>query len=182
MVMIGMHEVMACSWCFHAWCRNIDMIMYIYMYRAKLGWSWRWDSLPWTSLRYVDYVCIWFIWHGMFAGGRRSKMKSKMVDYSPRDSPYRSDEKHDDEYSHHIEDKLRSLKQGFRSFKADNDRIIQSQERLARALEKQAEVNAVFFRVYQICKDSDHLGSFMDRRIWQMTHMEAGIDQHTRWI
>lgn len=61
-------------------------------------------------MSYVDYVCIWIIWHGMFVGSRGSKMTSKMVDYISRDSPYKSDEQHGDEYPPHIADILRSLK------------------------------------------------------------------------
>ena len=60
-------------------------------------------------------------------------MTRKMVDYSSRDSPYRSNEKNGDEYSPHIADTLRSLMAEIRSCKADNDRIILSQERLSRA-------------------------------------------------
>jgi len=67
-----------------------------------------------------------------------------MVDYSSRDSPYRPNEKHGDEYSPHIANTLRSLKKYIRSCKEDNDRIIQSQEILAKEEEKQAEVNVVF--------------------------------------
>jgi len=61
-----------------------------------------------------------------------------MVDYSSRDSPYKLDKKHGDEYSPHVTDTLRSLKAKIRSCKVDNDKIIPSQERLARAQEKQA--------------------------------------------
>ena len=61
-----------------------------------------------------------------------------MVDYSSRDSPYRSNEKHGDQYSPHIADTLRSLKEEIRSFKVDKNKIILSQERLAKAQEKQA--------------------------------------------
>ncbi len=51
-------------------------------------------------------------------------MTRKMVDYSSRDSPYRSDEQHGDEYSFDIVDTLRSLKATIISFKVDNDEII----------------------------------------------------------
>lgn len=60
-------------------------------------------------------------------------MTKKMVDYTSHDSPYRSYKQHGDEWSPGIADTLRSLKQEIRSCKADNDRIIQSQERLSRA-------------------------------------------------
>ena len=53
-------------------------------------------------------------------------MTSIMVEYISRDSPYRSDEQHVDEYSHDIANILRSLKVEIRNCKADNDRIIQS--------------------------------------------------------
>ena len=67
-------------------------------------------------------------------------MTRKMVDYSSRDTPYKSDGKHSDGYSLDIADTLRSLKVMIRSCKVDNDMIIQSQERLFKAQEKQAEV------------------------------------------
>jgi len=69
-----------------------------------------------------------------------------MVEYSSRDSPYILDEKHGDEYSPHKENSLRSLKVEKRSCKANNNRIIQSQERLARAQDKQEEVNEVILQ------------------------------------
>jgi len=71
-----------------------------------------------------------------------------MVDCSSRDSPYRSYEKHGDEYSPHIKDTLRSLKVEIRSCKEDNHRIIHSQDRFSRAHEKQAEVNEVIFQFF----------------------------------
>ncbi len=55
--------------------------------------------LPWTILRYVGYVYVWFTWHDILVGSRRSNMTRKMVDYSSLDSPYRSDKKHGDWYS-----------------------------------------------------------------------------------
>jgi len=80
----------------------------------------------------------------MFARRRRgSKVTNRIVDYSSRDSPYRLDEKPREEYSPDIAYTLRSLKAKIRSCKADNDRIIQSQERLAKAQAKRTEVNAV---------------------------------------
>lgn len=71
----------------------------------------------------------------MFAR-RRSEMTRKMVDYSSGDFPYSSDEQQRDEYSLNIVDTLISLKEEISSCKVDNDRIIQSQERLARVQEK----------------------------------------------
>jgi len=55
---------------------------------------------------------------------RRSKMTSKMVDYSSQDYPYRSDEQHGDGYSPDIADTLRSLKAEIRSCKADDEKNI----------------------------------------------------------
>lgn len=69
-----------------------------------------------------------------------------MVDYNSRDSPYRSDEKHGDEYSHSITNILKSLKVEIRSYKEDNDKIIQSQERLSTTLEKKEDVNAIILK------------------------------------
>lgn len=69
----------------------------------------------------------------MFTGRRRSKMMSGMVEYSSCGYPYISVEKHGEEYSLYIADTLISLKAEIRSFKADNDMIIQSQEILSRA-------------------------------------------------
>ena len=53
-------------------------------------------------------------------------MNRKMVDYSSRDSPYRSYEQHGDEYYPDMEDTLRSLKVEIKSCKANNDKLIQS--------------------------------------------------------
>ena len=61
-------------------------------------------------------------------------MASEMVDY--KDSPYESDEKHGVGHSSNLKDTLRSLKEEIRSCKANNDRIIQAQE-------KQIEVNDI---------------------------------------
>ena len=63
-----------------------------------------------------------------------------MVDYSSQNSSYRSYEKHGDEYSPHVTDTLRILKEEIRSCKENNDIIIQEQE-------KQAEVNAFILQV-----------------------------------
>ena len=63
-------------------------------------------------------------------------MASKMVEYNFWDSPYGSDEQRGVGHSSDLEDTLRILKAEIRSCKADNDKIIQGQE-------KQAEVNAV---------------------------------------
>lgn len=73
----------------------------------------------------------------MLARSRRSKMTRRMVDYSSRDSPYRSNKKHGDEYSPDMADTLRRLEAEIKSCKVDNDRIILSQERRARAQAKQ---------------------------------------------
>lgn len=51
-------------------------------------------------------------------------MTSKMVDYSSRDSPYRSDEQPRDEYALDITETLRILKEKIRSCKVGSDRII----------------------------------------------------------
>lgn len=56
-----------------------------------------------------DHVSIWFSRHGMFVGDRGSDMMSRMVDYSSRDSPYKSGEQQGDEYSADIENTLRIL-------------------------------------------------------------------------
>lgn len=60
----------------------------------------------------------------MFVGDRRLEMTSIMVDYSSRDSPYRSNEQPRDEYSLDIADTFIILKEKYRSCKVDNDRII----------------------------------------------------------
>ena len=59
-------------------------------------------------------------------------MTSKMVDYSSRDSPYRLDEQHRDDYSPDIKNTLRSLKKEIRSWNLDNEKIIQSHEGLSK--------------------------------------------------
>lgn len=53
-------------------------------------------------------------------------MISTMVDYSSRDPPYGLDEDHGGGHSSNLIDTLRSLKEEIRSFKEDNDRIIQT--------------------------------------------------------
>ena len=60
---------------------------------------WIRDSLPWTSLQYIGYVYISFIWHGVFVGRIRSEMTSRVVDYSSHDSPHRSTKNHGEDYS-----------------------------------------------------------------------------------
>ena len=61
-------------------------------------------------MRYAFIVSsVWFIAHCMFARNRRSEIKSRVMDYSSHDSPYRTDvksmewerlvEKHGEEYS-----------------------------------------------------------------------------------
>jgi len=60
----------------------------------------------------------------MLAGSRRAEMTSKMVDYSSRDSSYRSNEQQRDDYSPNITYTLRSLNAEMRSCKVDNGRII----------------------------------------------------------
>jgi len=60
-----------------------------------------------------------------------------MVDYV--ESPYKSDEKCGVGYSFDLANTLRSLKEEIRSCKADNDRIIQAQE-------KQGEVKAILLQ------------------------------------
>lgn len=70
-------------------------------------------------------------------------MNRKMVDYSSRDSRYRSDEHPKDGYSLDIKDTLRILNEEIRSCKEDNDRIIQSKEKISKAQERQAKVNVI---------------------------------------
>jgi len=55
-----------------------------------------------------------------------------MVDYSSRDSPYILEDKPRDEYSPNITNILRNLKAEIGSRKENNDKIIQSLERLDR--------------------------------------------------
>ena len=100
--------------------------------------------------------------------GRISKMTSKMVDYSSRDSPYVSDEQCGVGYSTDLAETLRSLKEEIRSCKADNDQIIQSQE-------KQAELMLYLFRVCQTCNDKGHFGSVTDMWIYLMGLMAVDL-------
>lgn len=64
-------------------------------------------------------------------------MTRKMVDY--RYSPYESDEQRGVGHSSKLEETLRNLKEEIRNCKADNDIIIQAQE-------KQAKFNAVILQ------------------------------------
>ena len=63
-------------------------------------------------------------------------MTSKMVDHSSHDSPYKSVRKQGGEYSLGITDTLRSFRAEIRSGKMNKDRLVEAQERLARAQEK----------------------------------------------
>lgn len=106
-------------------------------------------------------------------------MTGKMVDYSSRNTSYRSSKKDGDEYSPHIENSLRSLKEEIRSFKVDTDIIIQSQERFSRAYEKKEEFMQASFRVCQNCRDMERLGSIMDMRKRLMEPMVAYLMMDT---
>ena len=64
-------------------------------------------------------------------------MASKIVDY--RDSPYQFEEKYGVGNSSDFPVTLRSLKEGIRSSKVDNDKIIQT-------LKKLAEINVVILQ------------------------------------
>ena len=64
-------------------------------------------------------------------------MNSKMVDY--KDSPYKSDEQRGDGNSSDLTDTLRSLKEEIKSFKVENEKIMEAQE-------KQGEVNAILLQ------------------------------------
>ena len=81
----------------------------------------------------MDFILesIWFFLHGKLAGRREFKMMRKMVDYSSHDSPYRSVGKQREEYSLGIAYTLRCLREEIRSCKADNDKLVEAQERLA---------------------------------------------------
>ena len=57
-----------------------------------------------------------------------------MVNYNSWESPYRLDKQHGDGHSPDIADTLRSLKVEIRSYKADNDRIIQAHEKQAKVI------------------------------------------------
>ena len=91
----------------------------------------------------MNAIEVWFIWHGTLVGGRESKMTRKVVDYNSRDSPYILVGQQGDEYSLTIANTLRSLRAEIKSCKVDNDRLVEAQERLARAHEKHVEVNTV---------------------------------------
>ena len=75
----------------------------------------------------------------IYLTGIISKMTSKMVDYSSRDSPYGSNEKRGVGNSSDLVDTLRSIKEEIRICKVDNVKIIQEHE-------KQVEVNAVILQ------------------------------------
>ena len=79
----------------------------------------------------------------MFAGDKRLDMMGRMVDYNSRDSPYILVGQQGDGYSPNIADALRILREDNRSHEAKNDKLIEAQKILARAQEKQAEVNVV---------------------------------------
>jgi len=68
-------------------------------------------------------------------------MKNKMVDYSSCDHPYKSVRKQGEAYSPGIVDKLRRMRKEIRSCKVENDRLVEVQEILSMAKEKQVEPN-----------------------------------------
>ena len=74
-------------------------------------------------------------------------MTSTIVDYSSCESPYGSAQHQGDEYSPDIANTLRSLKAKIRSCKAENNRIIESHERLSITQEKKGEVNVVILQI-----------------------------------
>lgn len=76
----------------------------------------------------------------------KAKMTRKMADYSSRDTPYRSVGQQGGDNSLGIAGTLRSLRVEIRSCNVDNDRLFEDQERLARAQEKQVEVNVVILQ------------------------------------
>jgi len=82
----------------------------------------------------------------MFFGDRRPNITSRMVGYSSRDPPYKSDEQQGHEYSPHIAYTLRRLKAEFRNYKVDNSKLIKVQDRLSIAQEKQPKFNSVMFQ------------------------------------
>lgn len=96
------------------------------------------------------------------------KATINMVDYSSQDSSYRQDEKHGGRHSSDLENTLRSLNVEIRSFKVDNGRIIQEKE-------KQVKFNVVILQILSYCRDRDHLGSSMGRRILLMEHITLGL-------
>jgi len=65
------------------------------------------------------------------------QMARKVVNY--KEYPYASYEKHGVGHSSDLEDKLRSLKEEIRICKANNEKIMQAQE-------KQVEVNAILLQ------------------------------------
>lgn len=83
-------------------------------------------------------------------------MKSIMAEYSSHESPYRPNvnsmewekfvKQQGDEYSLDLVDTLRSLRENIRILKANNNRLIEAHEILARAHRKQVEVNAVILQ------------------------------------
>ena len=93
---------------------------------------------PRIMLRYIGL--LWFgLTDMIYLEERISKMTSKMVDYSSWDSPYVLDEQRGVGHSSDLENMLKILKEEIRICKADNDIIIQAQE-------KQAEVKAMIFQ------------------------------------
>ena len=68
---------------------------------------------------------------------KKYQMASKKVDY--KDSPYESEQQYSVRNPSDLAVTLRSLKEEIKSCKANNDRIIQAQE-------KQAEVNAILLQ------------------------------------
>lgn len=70
-----------------------------------------------------------------------------MVDYSSRDSPYRSVGQQGDEHSLGIVDTLRGLKEEIRSCKENNDRLVEDQDILTRAQEKKIIVYLVILQI-----------------------------------
>lgn len=95
-------------------------------------------------------------------------MKSRMVEDSSYDSPYRLEEKsvgweksvrqQGEGESPDLANTLRSLKAEIISCKADNERLIEPQERLAKPQEKQAEVNVVILQSLSDLQKQEQVG------------------------
>ena len=84
-------------------------------------------------------------------------MKIIIVDYNSYDFPCKHDvksvewersfEQQGEEYSPELANTLKSFRVDIRRCKADNNRLIKAQERLAMAQEKKAEFNAVILQI-----------------------------------
>ncbi len=89
-------------------------------------------------------------------------------------------EKQEEEYSLDLADTLRSLREKIKSFKIDNNRLIEPSKWLTRAQEKQAEVNAMILQSLLEFWKQGHMGNKHGYRQEEKTNGADGSKSQRR--